>query len=202
MHEITTIDELTARYGESPEGAIRKEVPVLTPEYRALVEASPYCALATVGDEGLDCTPRGDGPGFVRIVDDSTLELADRKGNNRLDSLRNIIADPRLALLFLIPDRNETLRVNGTGTITVDPEVLASHALDGKEPATVLRINVETVYFHCGKSAIRSGIWDPETWTGAAELPTTGQIVRSFIPDTDVETYDAELDERLRANLV
>lgn len=202
MDQITTLEELTSRYSATIEGAIRKELTELSAEYQALIEASPYCTLATVGPDGLDCTPRGESPGFVRIVDANTLELPDRKGNNRLDSLRNIIADPRLALLFIIPNRNETLRVNGTGSILVDEDVLAAHAIDGKSPATVLRIHVDRVYFHCGKSAIRSRIWDPESWTSAEGLPTTGQIVRSFVPDVDVDAYDAELDQRLRDNLV
>ncbi len=201
MPEITTIEDLVALYPETIETAVKKELPALIPEYRALVEASPYLALATVGPEGVDCTPRGESPGFVHIIDDSTLELPDRKGNNRLDSLRNIVRDPRLAMLFLIPDRNETLRINGRGSIINDPDVLEQYAVGARRPVTVLRIHIESVYFHCGKSAIRSGIWKPETWTTAAGLPTTGQIRKGYSPDTDVDAYDRNSDANLRANL-
>jgi len=201
MHEITTLDELLSLYGEPPVGAITKEQESLHPVYQALIEASPLCALASVGSEGTDCTPRGDGPGFVKVIDDKTLEMADRKGNNRLDTLRNIIEDGRVSLLFLIPNRQETMRVNGRAIITTDPDTLARHADAGREPATVIRISVDRAYMQCGKAMIRSKLWQPEHWPDLSDLPSTGQISASFREGVDVEDYDRTLDERLRADL-
>lgn len=201
MAEITELDELLALYGQPPEGAITKEQPVLGEHYRKLIEASPFCALATVGPAGLDCTPRGDGPGFVRVVDERTLELPDRRGNNRLDSLRNILSDPHVGLLFLIPGRKETMRVNGRAVITTDPDTLASHAVDGKAPATVIRITVETAFYQCGKATMRSGLWDPDAWPDIDHLPSTGAISGAFRPGLDVDDYDANLDRNLRNSM-
>lgn len=201
MHEITDLDDLLALYGTSPEGAITKEQPVIGEHYRALIEASPFCALATVGKAGLDCTPRGDEPGFVRVIDESTLEMPDRKGNNRLDSLRNILEDSHVALLFLIPGRKETMRVNGRATITVDPETLAAHAVDGKLPATVVRIAVDTAYFQCGKATMRSHLWNSEEWADISTLPSTGALSAAFRDGVDVEEYDENLDQRLRDDM-
>ena len=198
MADITTLDDLLARYGEASEGSLAKEQTVIGDHYRALIEASPFCALATIGPDGLDCTPRGDAPGFVTVVDETTLELPDRRGNNRLDSLRNIIADPRVALLFLIPGRKETMRVNGRATITIDADVLAAHAVDGKEPATVIRIDVEAAYFQCGKATMRSALWQPERWASIDHLPTTGAMAATFRPTIDADDYDANLDQGLR----
>jgi uncharacterized protein len=201
MHEITTLDELLALYGRSPEGALTKEQPTIAEAYRALIEASPFCSLATVGPDGLDCTPRGDQPGFVKVVDERTLEMPDRRGNNRLDSLRNIVNDPRVALLFLIPGRNETMRVNGRAVITTDPETLKAHAIEGKAPATVVRIAVETCYFQCGKAPMRSNLWNPDQWADISELPTTGAISASFRDGVDVVEYDRNLEENLRSSM-
>ena len=201
MAEITDLDELLALYGKSPEGAITKEQPVIGEHYRALIEASPFCSLATVGPEGLDCTPRGDDPGFVKVIDEHTLEMPDRKGNNRLDSLRNIISDPRVALLFLIPGRKETMRVNGRAAITTDQATLEAHALDGKPPATVVRVTVDTCYFQCGKATMRSHLWDPEGWADIEHLPTTGTISAAFRDGVDVADYDATLEDRLRDDM-
>lgn len=200
-HQVTTLEQLLGLYGKVPVGAITKEQESLHPVYQALIEASPFCAFATVGPSGTDCTPRGDQPGFVKIIDDKTIEMADRKGNNRLDSLRNIIDDGRVSLLFLIPNRQETMRVNGRAIITTDPDTLRRHADEGREPATVIRISVDQAYLQCGKAMIRSKIWDPEQWADVADLPTTGQISASFRDGVDVPEYDKTLDERLRADL-
>src|SRR3712207_5299507 len=146
-HIITSLSELEDTYGEVNKASLLKEADRLVPKYRALIEASPFAALATHGPEGLDCSPRGDGPGFVRIRDDKTLLLPDRRGNNRIDSLRNIVRDPSVALLFLIPGIGETLRVNGRAVISVEPDLLESFAIDGKAPKSVIAITVEAVYF-------------------------------------------------------
>ncbi|MEM7275992.1 MAG: pyridoxamine 5'-phosphate oxidase family protein [Actinomycetota bacterium] len=201
MDRITELDDLLARYGSASVGSKAKEQSVIGDHYRDLIEASPFCALATVGPDGLDCTPRGDDPGFIRVIDERTLELPDRKGNNRLDSLRNVIDDPRVSLLFLIPGRNETMRINGTAEIIVEPAVLASHAVGGRAPTTVLRITVDRAYFQCGKAPMRSGIWDPDRWPDISGLPTTGTISSSFRDGVDVAEYDATLDQRLRETM-
>lgn len=202
-HLVTSLDELLSLYGDVSLGARTKEQTVIAPVYREMIEASPFCALTTVGPEGTDCTPRGDTPGFVRVVDEHTLELPDRKGNNRLDSMRNIIADGRVSLLFLIPKRIDSMRVNGRAVITTDPKVLASHAIDGKPPATVLRISVDQAYSQCGKALIRSQLWDPEAWGDVDHLPSPGQISNSFKDfEMDVEDYDKNYESDLRANLL
>src|SRR5438034_7952000 len=123
MPTISSVEELAAIYGQPSENSLVKEVPRITPEYRAMIEASPFVALATTGPEGLDCSPRGDRPGFVRVHDDKTLMMPDRRGNNRVDSLRNIVRDPKIALLFLIPGAGSTLRVNGRAKVSVDPDL-------------------------------------------------------------------------------
>ena len=202
-HLVTDLDQLLGLYGDVSEGARTKEQTRLHPFHQALIEASPFCAFSSVGPDGTDCTPRGDGPGFVRVVDETTLEFADRKGNNRLDSLRNILDDGRVSLLFFIPTRIDSLRVNGRAVITTDPDVLASHAIDGKPPATVVRITVDRVYTHCGKAMIRSKLWQPEAWADTEGLPTVGQLSAAFKDyEMDVDHYDANYESDLRANLL
>lgn len=199
---LTTIAELEALYGQPHERAVRKEIPSINEDYRAFIEVAPFAVLATAGPEGLDCSPRGDAPGFVRIVDERTLALPDRIGNNRLDSLRNIIADPRLALLFIIPGVGESLRVNGRGRITHDPQWLDSFAVEGKLPRTVLLIDVDSVYFHCSKALVRSKLWDPAQHVERSRLPSAGEIHRRINgAQFDAATYDRELAERVRAAL-
>src|SRR5262249_10326789 len=148
--------------GQPAEASLVKEVDHVTPEYRRLIEASPFAVLATSGPEGLDCSPRGDQPGFVRVCDPKTLLMPDRRGNNRTDSLRNIIRDPRVALLFLLPGSGTTLRVNGRAVLRTDPELLESYAVDGKPPRSVVMIDVEAVYFQCARAIARSDLWNPE----------------------------------------
>ena len=201
-YQITDLDQLLALYGEVPTGAVTKERTSLHPMHQDLIAASPLCAFATVGPDGTDCTPRGDEPGFVRVVDEHTLELPDRKGNNRLDSLRNIVADGRCSLLFVIPHRIDTMRVNGRAIITTDPTTLASHAIDGKAPATVIRITVEAAYLQCGKAMIRSKLWDPSSCPAVDGLPTPGQLSAAFRDGVDVTEYDAGYEMSLRENLL
>lgn len=158
--------------------------------------------LATSGPEGLDCSPRGDAPGFVRIIDERTLALPDRVGNNRIDSLRNIIANPHLALLFVVPGVGETLRVNGRGRISADAALLESFAVDGKLPRTVLLVDVDAVYFHCSKALARSRLWDPTRHVERSRLPSAGAIHRRLNGETfDAVAYDIELVERMRTSL-
>jgi len=202
-HRVTELDDLLTLYGDVSLGARTKEQTSLAPVYQQLIAASPFCAMATVGPDGTDCTPRGDGPGFVRVIDEHTLELPDRRGNNRIDSLRNIIDDGRISLLFFIPTRLDSFRVNGRAVITTDPETLASHAIDGKPPATVIRITVEQAYSQCGKAMIRSGLWEPDSWPPVGDLPTPGEISNSFKDfEMDVEEYDANYESDLRNELL
>ncbi|ASL45991.1 hypothetical protein bAD24_III01245 [Burkholderia sp. AD24] len=199
---LTTIDQLEAIYGQPHERAVRKEIPYINEDYRAFIEVAPFVVLATAGPEGLDCSPRGDAPGFVRVIDERTLALPDRPGNNRIDSLRNIIAEPKLALLFVIPGVGESLRVNGRGRITNDPKWLDSLAVVGKLPRTVLLIDVDTVYFHCSKALVRSKLWDPARHVERSRLPSAGEIHRRINGASfDAATYDRELDERVRTTL-
>src|SRR3984885_12054784 len=153
---VSSVEELEKLYGIPGAASLVKEVSRITPHYRAYIEASPFVSLATVGPEGIDCLPRGDKPGFVRIHDDRTLMLPDRRGNNRIDSLRNIVRDPRVALLFLIPGVGNTLRVNGRAHLSVEPDLLASFAIDGKLPRSVTVIEVDAVYFQCARALVRS----------------------------------------------
>ncbi|MFC7053237.1 pyridoxamine 5'-phosphate oxidase family protein [Hansschlegelia quercus] len=178
--KIETVEQLEAIYGQPQETSIVKETGWLTPEYRAIVEASPFAALATAGPEGLDCSPRGDLPGFVRVADERTLIMPDRRGNNRIDTLRNVVRDPRVALLFLVPGSGTTLRVNGRGTISAEPELLASFAVDGHAPRTALVIAIEAVYFQCARAIIRSKLWDPAAQVDPKSLPTAGRMLAAI----------------------
>lgn len=193
--------DLDALYAKPAAMSLAKEADRLTPEYAAMLAAAPFCALATSGPGGLDVSPRGDGPGFVTVLDAATLALPDRRGNNRLDSLRNIAEDPRVALLFLIPGVNETLRINGAATITSDPALCARLAVAGKAPVTVLRVAIQTVYFQCARALVRSALWDPARHADRSALPSAGQMTRSAEPGFDAETYDAALPARQAATL-
>jgi len=201
MTTITTLDELQALYGESHERSRRKELPRLIEPYRALIQASPFAVLASVGPDGLDCSPRGDAPGFVHILDDQTLLLPDRPGNNRIDSLRNIVLNPRVALLFLIPGVGESLRINGRAEISLDPELLELGRAQGKLPRSVLRIHIDTCYFQCSKAAVRSGLWDASRQVARASLPSAGEIFRSIYEEFDIEAYERDMQQRLRTSL-
>lgn len=202
MTRISTIAELEALYGQPGEAALVKVTDRVIPEYAAFIAASPFVALATCGQEGLDCSPRGDLPGFVRIVDDRTLMLPDRRGNNRIDSLRNIIEDGRVGLLFLVPGSGTTLRVNGTAEISVDPDLCASFAVDGMAPRSVIVISVAQVYFQCARAIHRSRLWDPESRVDPASLPSPGQILAATSRQRiDGEAYDAEWPERARKTM-
>ena len=201
MTTITTLGELQALYGESHERSRRKELPHLIEPYRALIQASPFVVLASAGADGLDCSPRGDAPGFVQILDDQTLLLPDRPGNNRIDSLRNIVLNPQVALLFLIPGVGESLRVNGRAEISLDPELLELGRAQGKLPRSVLRIHIDSCYFQCSKAAVRSGLWDASRQVERASLPSAGDIFRCIYEEFDIEAYERDLQQRLRTSL-
>lgn len=196
---ITTLDALEEIYGESPEGALKKEIDHISEKYRAFIEAAPFVVVATAGPEGLDCSPRGDPAGFVRVLDDHTVVIPDRRGNNRVDSLRNIVRDPRISLLFLIPGIGETIRINGTAQISVDPELCASFAMQGKNPASVIMVTLGSIYYQCPKALVRSKLWDPESIVPRNQLPTTGSILEAITKgDIDGGAYDAAYPQRIK----
>jgi PPOX class probable FMN-dependent enzyme len=197
---VTSLDQLEALYGEVNTASRVKETDRLTPEYRAFIEGAPFAALATMGPEGLDCSPRGDEPGFVRVRDERTLMLPDRRGNNRIDSLRNVLSDPRVALLFLIPGVGETLRVNGRARISVAPDLLASFEVQGKQPRSVLVIAVETVFFQCSRAIVRSRLWDPIE-RKKRPVPSAGEMLAALSAGFDGQAYDEALPARMRQTL-
>ena len=202
MSIIATVEELEAIYGFPGEASTVKVADRITPSYRVLIEKSPFVALATSGPEGLDCSPRGDLPGFVRIHDDKTLMMPDRRGNNRIDSLRNIVRDPRTALLFLIPGSGSTLRINGRARVSADAALLESFRVDGKMPRTVIVMTVEEIYFQCARAIVRSDLWNPDKRVDPRSLPTPGQILADM-SDNRVggEQYDREWPERARLTM-
>lgn len=202
MTAITTIEQLEALYGHPGETSLVKELDHIIPEYAAFIEASPFVSLATSGPEGLDCSPRGDKAGFVRIHDDRTLMMPDRRGNNRADSLRNIIRDPRVGLLFLVPGAGTTLRVNGRAVISIDPDLCASFAVEGKAARSVTVIAVEAVYFQCARAIHRSELWNTELHVDPASLPTPGKILAvTSRHGIDGEAYDKEWPERAKKSM-
>jgi PPOX class probable FMN-dependent enzyme len=202
MSIIATIEDLEAIYGQPNEASTVKVADRVTPQYRALIDKSPFVALATSGPEGLDCSPRGDLPGFVRVHDDKTLMMPDRRGNNRVDSLRNIVRDPKVALLFLIPGAGSTLRVNGRAQVSVDPDLLASFRMDGKAPRTVIVMTVDEVYFQCARAIVRAELWNPDRRVDPADLPTPGQILAEMSANrVGGEDYDRAWPERARQSL-
>ncbi len=199
---ITGLEELERLYGVPAAASIRKEVGYIHPHYRAFIEAAPFVALATNGPDGLDVSPRGDPAGCVRVEDEHTLLLPDRRGNNRIDSLRNILSDPRVALLFLVPGVGETLRVNGRAEILADPALLARFAIDDKLPRTVLRVRVDTVFFHCSRAVLRSRLWDPGAQVDRATLPSAGTILAALSGgEVGGRQYDDELPARLKTTM-
>ncbi len=202
MSTITTIEQLEALYGLPGEASTVKEVDHVTAHYRKFIEVSPFAILATSGPEGLDCSPRGDQPGFVRVHDEKTLMLPDRRGNNRADSLRNIVRDPRVALLFLIPGLGNTLRVNGRAHITTSPELLASFAVGKKAPRSVIVLAVDAVYFQCARAIVRSDLWNPGSHVDPASLPTAGEILAELSQNrVGGEAYDRAWPERAQQTL-
>jgi len=201
-HLIATMDQLESLYGEKLPTSIIKELDHISEGYRKLIEAAPFIAVATSGPEGLDCSPKGDAAGFVRILDNRTLAIPDRPGNNRIDGFRNIVRDPRIALLFLIPGVGETLRVNGRAAISVDPELMQSFAVGGKLPRCVLVVHIESIFFHCSKAIVRSKLWDAATKIDRKRLPSTGTIISELSQGKlGGETYDREAPERIKAQL-
>lgn len=196
-HQIRTLAELEALFDAPGEAAIKKEVDRIVPVYRQMIEASPFYLMATRGPDGLDCSPRGDPAGFVHVLDDKHLALPERRGNNRIDSLKNLIDDPHVGLLFLVPGKGETLRVNGGGRITTDPELMQRLAMKGKPPQCVIVVEVETVFFQCARAVLRAKLWESDGRESADEAPTAGEMLAG-VPESTIDAagYDDGLDER------
>lgn len=192
MSIIETVDALRAIYNDPSEASLVKVTRALTPDYRQMIEASPFVAFATVGPEGLDCSPRGDLGGVVRIQDDTTLLLPDWRGNNRVDSLINIVRDPRVALMFLVPGSTTTMRVNGRAVVSIDPALLESFEMDGKHPRSVTVVTIGEVYFQCARAVMRAELWNAEHFVDPKSLPTPGTLLKAAKADFDQETYDRE----------
>ena len=201
-HRIADVATLERLYGTPAGAAVEKEIDYLHPHYRALIAASPFVVLATGGPEGLDTSPRGDAAGFVIVEDEKTLLIPDRRGNNRIDSLRNIVSNPHVALLFLIPGVGETLRVNGRAMISTAPALLERFSVDGKLPRSVIVVRVDTVFFQCARAIFRSRLWDPAQHVERGSLPSLGTIVGDISQSRiDGKEYDRGLYERLKGAL-
>jgi PPOX class probable FMN-dependent enzyme len=199
MSIISTIDELESIYGKPVAVSLIKEVNWVTPHYRAYIEASPFAVLASAGPEGLDCSPRGDVAGFVRVHDSRTLMLPDRRGNNRVDSLRNIVRDPRVALLLMIPGVGNTLRINGRAYLSTAPDLLTSFAIEGKTPRSVIVMVVDAVYFQCTRALLRSELWNPARHVDPKTLPSAGQILAALSQNqVGGDDFDQAWPERAR----
>lgn len=190
---VETVEDLETLYGVPGEASLLKVADRITPQYRRFLEASPFFTLATAGPEGLDCSPRGELGGLFRIVDDKTIAIPDRRGNNRIDSLRNIVRDDRVGMLFLIPGSVTTIRLNGTAIVTADPDMLGSFEKDGKQPRSVVIVTVGEIYTQCGRAVLRAKLWDPAHHVDPAAVPTAGDILKEQSSGVfDSETYDKE----------
>ncbi len=199
---ISSEAELEALYGAPAAVSLLKEIDHVSEDYARWIIASPLMILATSGPEGLDCSPRGDPKGFVRIADPKTLMIPDRRGNNRIDSLRNIVRDPRVALLFLIPGINGTMRVNGKAELTTDADLCASFAVEGKAPKCVIMVHVERVYTQCQKALVRGRVWDAAAQIKPSDLPSVGEMMQRLAKDGfDGMAYDAAYPARMKQTI-
>lgn len=201
-HTLSTAADLDRLFGAVAAPSRQKEIDHIHPLYAQMIAASPFVIVATSGPDGLDASPRGDPAGFVVVEDERTLLLPERRGNNRVDSLRNLVTDPRIALLFLIPGVGETLRVNGCARISTDPALLDRFRMHGKPPRCVLVVSVERVYFQCARAIQRSGLWQPAEADAKAKVPSPGRILDALTAgEVDAERYDRELPARQRDTL-
>ena len=202
MDAITDQTNLRAHFGEPSDRVIKKQLDHLDHHCQAFIALSPFCVLATAdGKGGVDASPRGDAPGFVKIIDAHTLLLPDRPGNRRIDSLRNILDHPGIGLLFFVPGIDETVRINGTAQIITDTTLLAQTEAQNKIPATGLLITVTEAFYHCAKALIRSQLWNPQTRIERTTFPTLGQIIADQITGIDPIEADAGIADAYRTKL-
>ena len=200
-HIITSEQHLRSLYEKVNPTSLLKELDHVSADYAKFIAASPFVIISTVGPEGVDCSPRGDPAGFVAVQDAKTLLIPDRRGNNRLDSLRNIVRDPRIALLFMIPGVGETMRVNGRAALSTDPALLARFEMQGKLPRCVIVVSVEACYPQCQKALARSKLWDPASQVPRSSLPTVGEMMQRLDRGFDGASYDAEYPERMKRTI-
>jgi uncharacterized protein len=198
---VTSLDDLLSIYDGVVPTALLKEQDRIIPAYAGFIEVAPFLILATSGQEGLDCSPRGDAPGFVRIADEKTVMIPDRRGNNRVDSLRNIIANPHVALLFMIPGINNTMRINGRAVISRNLALRESFAVEGKPASTVIIVTVDAIYPQCVKALVRSKLWDIDSQIPRDRLPSIGDMMKSIAPDFDAIAYERDYPERMKRTL-
>tara|TARA_B100000676_G_scaffold201949_1_gene198321 strand:+ start:1155 stop:1802 length:648 start_codon:yes stop_codon:yes gene_type:complete len=200
--QITDATELRALYGEPNIRAANKVLLKLDEHCRAFIGLSPFCVLGTAAADGsADCSPKGDAPGFVEVLDDETLLIPDRLGNNRVDSMSNIVENPNVSLIFLVPGMNETLRVNGKASITTDQSVLEPLAVNGKSPRTGLVVKVDEAFLHCAKALMRSKLWDPERHIDRKSFPTMGRMLAEQTGLQTPEVAEAAVEEAYRTKL-
>lgn len=202
MQYIETHEDLEKLHDPVGEASLRKEVSTLHATYRAWIEQSPFAVLATTGPDGLDASPRGDPAPLVRIEDERTILLPERRGNNRIDGLRNILHDPRVSLIFFVPGVRETLRVNGTARICIEPRLLRAFSMRGQLPKCIVEISVQAVYFQCGRALLRSSLWSDDQVAGRPQVPTAGQMLAALTNDAiDGGAYDEDLPRRQATSL-
>ncbi|MFT5175908.1 MAG: PPOX class probable FMN-dependent enzyme [Gammaproteobacteria bacterium] len=201
-HAIKTIAELEAIYGEPMERSLSKEIDYISEHYKTFIETSPFVVIASVGPEGMDCSPRGDPAGFVQVADANTVLIPDRRGNNRIDTLRNIVRDARVSLLFLIPGIGETLRINGRATISVDPALCERFKMNDKLPRSVICVTAERVYFQCQKALARSRLWQADAQVARSAVPSAGAILQTLSDKAfDGEEYDRNYPQHMRKTI-
>jgi len=200
---IEDIAELRELYGTPAERAVKKQLPRLEKHSRAFIALSPFLVIASADPAGrVDASPKGDAPGFVHVIDDETLLIPDRLGNNRVDTISNLLAAPGVGLIFFVPGLRETLRVNGRARITTDPALLEACAVDGKAPRSGILVSAEEVYFHCGKALIRSDLWNPAKHIKQSDFPSLGRIITEQIGEGgSVEAAERYTEESYRTRL-
>ncbi|MHB1138311.1 MAG: MSMEG_1061 family FMN-dependent PPOX-type flavoprotein [Microthrixaceae bacterium] len=195
-HTIEDRAQLRQHYAEPFPAVKSKQIDHVDEAARAVLARTPFVVVATSGAGGVDASPRGGPPGFVRVVDDRRVAIGDLSGNRRLDTFENLFDDPRIGLLCLIPGMSETMRINGRGSLTTDPAVLDLCTIDGARPGVALGVDVEEVFLHCAKALRRSGLWDPERWPDAEGRPTAGEIFKAHLGlDIDAALIDADLEQ-------
>jgi uncharacterized protein len=199
---VTNIDSLAAHYAKPTERLLKKRLDHVNAVGRAFIAASPFLVLATGSREGLDCSPKGDRPGFVEVADDGrTLLIPDRRGNNLIDGLRNLVEDSRIGLIFFVPGVNETYRVNGRARISSDADLRHRFAVNGKEPATVMVVTVEQAFAHCPKALVRSDLWKAASGGRPKGVPTLGDFVAARDPGINSAAFDAAYSQRIPKEL-
>ncbi|MEM6934724.1 MAG: pyridoxamine 5'-phosphate oxidase family protein [Pseudomonadota bacterium] len=196
-NHLTSEEQIDELYGKPVSRSITKEIERLNTPYRRFIELSPFCMIASCGPEGMDVTPRGDPAPVARVVDDRTLMLPDRRGNNRADTLRNLVRDDRISLIFMIPGSGSTVRVIGRAVVSVDPDLISTFEMKEKLPRSVIIVTIERVYFHCVKAFHRAQLWDTMTWPDPSEVPTAGEMVKAVEPQFDADAYDAGYPEHM-----